>query len=355
MHIIAKWAPALAGLAAAALAHAQGGPDELWNMTTRMEMEGMQMPAMSQQVCMKKGETRAEGLGQQDRNCKVTEQRRTGNKLTWNVVCTGENAMTGTGEMTRNRDMLEGRMLMKGRDGEMKIVYSGRLGGTCNAQTHRDPQIAAMQQQAAAMQAQSDAQIAQMCRESIERFDTSMFEMRNGPCAARAGEYCTHVNKTAQSMRTPAGYRKAMQADGLRGDGWERAAGYCKLQAGPERAAACKSAAGSRDWQFVVDYCPKDTPERAAACKSAAGSRDWQFVADYCPEDTQTLAAQHCAGREYTVAMSSEYKAICAKYAGGFAQPQRAAAKPAAASAPTDAVTEGVKEGVRGLRKLFGN
>jgi hypothetical protein len=326
MREILRPASALVGLAAAALVHAQGA-DELWQMTTRMEVEGMQMPAMSQQVCMKKGQTRAEGLGQQDRNCKVTEQRRSGNKLTWKVVCTGENAMTGTGEMTRNRDTLEGRMQMKGKDGEMKIVYSGRLGGTCNAQTHQDPQVAAMQQQAAAMQAQSNAQIAQMCRESIERFSTPVFEMQGGPCATRSGEYCAHVKKTAQSMQTPAGFRQAMQADGLRGDGWERAAGYCKLQA---------------------------APVRAAACKSAAGGRDWSFVADYCPEDTQKLAAEHCAGREYTVAMSSEYKAICAKYAGSFAQPQRAAAKPAA-PAPADAVTEGVKEGVRGLRKLFGN
>ena len=200
MREMARLASAAAGLAVAALVHAQGA-DELWQMTTRMEMEGMQLPAAQQQVCMKKGETRAEGLGQQDPNCKVTEQRRSGNKLTWKVVCTGENAMTGTGEMTRNRDTLEGRMLMKGRDGEMKIVYSGRLGGTCNAQTHRDPQVAAMQQQVAAMQAQSDAQIAQMCRESIERFNTPMFEMAGSPCAARAGEYCAHVKKTAQSMR----------------------------------------------------------------------------------------------------------------------------------------------------------
>jgi hypothetical protein len=328
MHATSRLAPVLAGLALATLALAQGGADELWNMTTRMEMQGMQMHAMSQQVCMKKGETRAEGLGQQDRNCKVTEQRRTGNKLTWKIVCTGENAMTGTGEMTRNRDTLEGRMVMNGRDGEMKIVYSGTLGGTCNAQTHQDPQMAAMQQQAAAMQAQSNAQIAQMCRESIERFNTAMFDMPSSPCAARSGEYCAHVKKTAQSMQTPAGFRKAMQADGLRGDGWERAAGYCKLPA----ASA-----------------------RASACRSAAASRDWQFVADFCPEDTQALAAQHCAGREYTAAMSSEYRPICAKYAGSFAQPQRAAAKPAAAPASTDAVTEGVKEGVRGLRKLFGN
>ena len=326
MHAALRLAPALAGLAAAALVHAQGA-DELWQVNTRMEMEGMQMPAMAQQVCMKKGETQPQGLAQQDRNCRVTEQRRTGNKVIWKVVCTGENAMTGAGEMTRNRDTLEGRMQMKGKDGEMKIAYSGRLSGTCNAQTFQDPQVAAAQAQAAAIQAQGNAQIAQMCRESIEKFSTPMFEMQNGPCAARSAEYCAHVKKTAQSMQTPAGFRKAMQAEGLRGDGWERAAGYCKLQA---------------------------AQVRAAACKSAAGGRDWAFVADYCPEDTKKLAAEHCAGREYTAAMSSEYKAICAKYAGGYAEPQRAAAKPAAAPGQSDAVSEGVKEGTRALRNLFG-
>jgi hypothetical protein len=52
--------------------------------------------------------------------------------------------------------------------------------------------------------------------------------------------------------------------------------------------------------------------------------------------------------------MNSEYKTICAKQAGGFAQPQRAAAKPAAAPTATDVVKDGAKEGVRALKNLFG-
>ena len=324
MHAMTRLASAAAGLAAAALVHAQG-TDELWQMTTKMEMEGMQLPAMAQQVCMKKGETRAEGLGQQDPNCKFTEQRQAGNKFTWKMVCTGAEPMTGTGEMTRHRDTLEGRMLMKGKDGEMKIAYSGKLSGTCNAQTHEDPQMAAAKQKMAAMQAQSDTQIAQACRESIEKFATTMFEMQNSPCAARKGEYCAHVKKTAQSMAAPAGYRKAMQIEGLQRGGWEQAGRYCGVAT---------------------------APVQAAACKSGVGARDWPFVADYCPAETQKLAGEHCAGRDYTSAMSSEYKPICAKYSGGFAQPQRAAVKPAAPAAPSAA--DAVKEGTRALKNLFG-
>lgn len=324
MQTVARLASAAVGLAAAALVHAQGA-DELWQMSMRMEMEGMQMPAQSQQVCMKKGETQAEGLGQQDPNCKVTEQRRVGNKFTWKVVCTGAEPMTGSGEMTRNRDTLEGRMLMKGKDGEMKIAYSGKLSGTCNAQTHEDPQQAAMKKQMAAMQAQSNAATAQACQEGIEKFSTILFEMQGSPCAARKGEYCAHVKKTSQSMAMPAGYRKAMQIEGLRNGGWEQAGKYCSVQT---------------------------APVLAAACKGGVSGRDWGFIADHCPAETKKLAAEHCAGRDYTAAMSSEYKPICAKYAGGFAQPQRTAAKPAAPAAPSAA--DAVKEGTRALKNLFG-
>jgi len=326
MHAASRLAPALAGLALAALVHAQGS-DELWNMSTRMEVAGMQMPGSSQQVCMKKGEQRAEDL-QQDKNCKVTEQRVVGNKMTWKIVCTGKDAMTGTGEMTRTADSMDGRMRMKTSDGdEVSIVYTGKRAGGCNAKTHQDPQMAATRKQMAAMQAQGDAQLAQMCKESIEKFSTPVFEMQNSPCAARKGEYCEHVKKTAQSMRAPAAYRAALQKEGLRNQGWEQAGRYCGVQT---------------------------APITAAACKSALGGRDWDFVGEFCPAETQKLGAEHCAGREYTVAMSSEYKAICAKYAGKFAQPQRAAAKPAAAPSAGDAVKEGVSQGARALKNLFG-
>jgi len=314
------------GLGMAAGAWAQGGPDELWNMTTRMDMDGMQMPAMSRQVCQKKG--RQGAAPAPDPNCRTSDVRTVGNKTTWKMTCTGDEPMSGTGEITRTRDSMSGRMQLRGKDGEaMNVVYSGKLAGTCNAQTHQDPQQAAMKQKMAAMQAQGDAQLTQMCRESIEKFSTPIFEMQNSPCAARKGEYCAHVKKTVQSMRAPAAYRAALQKEGLRNEGWEHAARYCGVQT---------------------------APITAAACKSATGGRDWPFVADYCPAESQKIAAEQCAGREYTVAMSSEYKAICGKHASSFAQPQRAAAKPAAAPSAGDAVKEGVSQGARALKNLFG-
>jgi hypothetical protein len=307
------------GWAASAAAMAQGGPDELWNMTTKMEMAGMQMPASTQQVCMKKGETRPESL-QQDKNCKVTDQKMVGNKMTWKMVCTGKDAMSGSGEMTRSADSMNGRMSMKDKDGdEMTVVYSGKRAGGCNAQDQ--------EKKGQAMVAQGNAQMAQMCRESVDKYTTPMFEGKDAICKAQKTEFCGRVTEVSQSMRAPAGFRKAIGQEGLRDGGWERAAGACGV-----KAAAI----------------------RGEACGSGVKGRDWGFVSEYCPAETKKLAAEHCAGREYTVAMNSEYKTICAKQAGGFAQPQRAAAKPAAAPTATDVVKDGAKEGVRALKNLFG-
>ena len=338
MHKAAGLAWLLLCLTVVTGAHAQGGPDDLWDMTTRMEMAGMPGQTMDQQVCMKRGETSAESFSR-DRNCRVTEQRRTGNKLTWKMVCTGADPMTGSGEMTRSGSSMNGRVQMKGKSGgeavDMTMVYSGKLAGNCDA----TKQAAAAQAQVAAIQAQGNAQIEQLCRDSIRKYATSLFEMQGNPCAAYAGEYCAHVKKTGQSMRTPAGYRKAMQAEGMPSGGWERAAQYCKVD---------------------------PAPVQAAACRSAVGSRDWPFVADFCPAETQALGTEHCAGRSYTAAMSSEYKVVCQRYAsaGGGAsrasasqpaaqqqQPQQqdAGAAPAAPSA-----ADMVKDGANKLRNLFG-
>jgi hypothetical protein len=335
MHAISKLALALAGAALAPHALAQGGSDELWNMTTRMEMAGMPGQSFTSQVCMRKGQTQPDRMSQ-DKNCKVAEMRTVGNKTTWKIVCTGRDPMTGEGEVTRTRDSMDGRMRMQGKRGnesfDMTTVMSGRLAGTCDAEAQN------RQMQAAA--AQGSAMLAQQCRESMDKYLTMMFDGQSAPCREQRAEYCSRVTKTAQSMRKPAGYRNAMKNDGLRRGGFEQAGQACGVDAGAVTADACRS---------------------------ASGGRDWDFVAEYCPEQAQALAAEQCAGRKYTEVMSSEYKAVCQRYAsaGGSGasrgssqsrpsaqeqqQQQDAGSAPAAPSA-----ADMVKDGANKLRSLFG-
>jgi hypothetical protein len=337
----ARWLlTAALGLFAAPYAAAQSGSDELWDMTTRMEMAGMPGQSFTNQVCMKKGQTQPDKMSQ-DKNCKVVDSRTVGNKTSWKIECAGRDPVTGEGEVTRTRDSMDGRMRMQGKRGnetyDMTTVMSGRLVGACDAE--------AQNRQMQAMAAQGSAILAQQCKESMEKYMTVMFDGQSAPCKAQKAEYCGRVTKTAQSMRKPAGYRSAMKNDGLRQGGFEQAGQACGVDA---------------------------ASVQADACKGAMGGRDWPFVADYCPAEAQTLAAEHCAGRKYTAAMASEYKAVCQKYASAGGDDSRAAAQsqpgaqgqqqagaqgkqqdasgvPAAPS-PTDLV----KDGANQLRRLFG-
>lgn len=315
MHLARPLLTACLSLATLSAA-AQGGPDELWDMSTRMEMAGMPGQTFNMQSCMKKGQTQPDRMNQ-DRNCKVAEQRTVGNKTTWKIVCGGPNPVTGEGEVTRTRDTMNGRIRMTGKRGnepfDMTTVMSGRLVGTCNAEDQ--------QKKAQAMVAQGNAQIAQMCRDSMDRYVTQMFEGEGAACKAQKPEFCARVNKTAQSMRTPAGYRKSAKA---------------------------------ADWEQVGKVCKVNMASvRGEACKSAVGGRDWGFVADHCPAQAKKIAAEQCAGRGYTAAMASEYKEVCARYASrGTEERPAAAAAPAAPAAPTAA--DVVKDGASALRKLFG-
>ena len=137
----------------------------------------------------------------------------------------------------------------------------------------------------------------------------------------------------------------------------------CSLSAPCQRVKFRPQASrfGSKDSVFSGIATSATHPSasmRAAACQSGVGARDWAFVAETCPAESEKLAGQHCAGREYTVAMSSEYKPICGKHSNLLAKGGRSytaakaserAAQPAAPSA-----ADAVKEGVRGLKNLFG-
>ena len=319
----------------AAPALAQSGSDELWNMSTRMEMAGMPGQTFTSEVCMKKGQTQPDKMSQ-DKNCKVADMRTVGSKTTWRIECAGRDPMTGEGEVTRTRDSMNGRMRMQGKRGnesyDMTTVMQGRLVGTCDAE--------AQNRQAQAAMAQGSAILAQQCKESMDKYMTIMFDSDSAPCKAQKAEYCGRVTKTAQSMRKHAGYRSAMKNDGLKRGGFDQAGQACGVDA---------------------------ASVTADACKSAMGGRDWPFVADYCPAEAQAVAAEHCAGRKYTAAMASEYKAVCQQYAsagagtspgaapsqqpGAQSQPQQKEASDASA-APS--ATDLVKDGANQLRRLFG-
>jgi hypothetical protein len=103
-----------------------------------MEMAGapMQMPAQTNRVCLAKN-MKEEGYIPRRDECKVTDSKKTGDKLTYTMVCTGKDPMTINGEITTTAKAYDGKMAMKmkhdGKDMEMTQTFSGKLVGPCES------------------------------------------------------------------------------------------------------------------------------------------------------------------------------------------------------------------------------
>ena len=70
-------------------------------------------------------------------NCRVLDSKRSGNRLTYTMACTGEEATNVSGEMTFTADRYDGRMRMTTSHGgqamEMAQTFAGRRVGGCTA------------------------------------------------------------------------------------------------------------------------------------------------------------------------------------------------------------------------------
>jgi hypothetical protein len=133
-------AVAMAG-ALSVTALAQSGPrrDGTWEVTMEMSMPGMPagmaMPPMKVTQCITPQEAQdPEKLvprqPQQPNNgdCKVSDYKVEGNKVSWKMACTGRQKMTGTGEVVYTADTYTGMMQMNmeggNMPGQMTMKYS---------------------------------------------------------------------------------------------------------------------------------------------------------------------------------------------------------------------------------------
>ena len=305
------------------------GPDELWEVTMKMEMAGMPaMPAQTSQVCKKKGDRDVSKMGakEKDSDCKVVDSKQSGNKSTWKMVCTKPHAMTMVGDVTHNGDNYAGTMKVTGSDMDMTQNISGKKIGNC---TYEDPG-----KKVEAMQAQSKAAIAKECDKQIESLQPMMiFGGGNLPeealyCKDRKADFCARSAKVAQQMRDPAGFSEASQK--------------------------------YPQWRDAMKACGTDPAAVSApVCKAAVDKKDWPFVSDNCPVEGRAVAQQYCTGMDYTAMLASQYKEVCQKYGADLAKKKVAddkaksdtAAKPAAETKPS--VGDSVKEGAKSLKKLL--
>ena len=124
------------GLAASTPAVAQGQDDQ-WEIVSKMEMPGtgMSMPAQTMRICTAKNAKDEDYIPRQGGNCRMTDSKRTGNKFTYRMECTGSDAGTMDGEVVFGTGAYEGkmRMTMSGSNQAMQMTYSGKRTGNCTA------------------------------------------------------------------------------------------------------------------------------------------------------------------------------------------------------------------------------
>jgi hypothetical protein len=120
-------------LIAFAPARADDPPGILWEMTSQMSMPGLPMtpPPTKLKVCTAREWTQPPPS--RDNTCVNTNFQRSGNKVTWDMQCSGEMPMTGHGEVTfEGEDKYSGTIDATAEGMTMTINLSGTKLGTCD-------------------------------------------------------------------------------------------------------------------------------------------------------------------------------------------------------------------------------
>ena len=114
---------------------ADGMRDGLWEITTKMEMPGMpmKMKPTVMKHCYSKADVmdRKKVIASRDKNCTVTDMKNSGNKVSWAMKCTGQNAGTMNGETVFSGDSYTSVMHMNSQGHKMTMNVKGKRLGDC--------------------------------------------------------------------------------------------------------------------------------------------------------------------------------------------------------------------------------
>lgn len=265
-------------------------PGDLWEVTSKMSMEGMpmQMPARTQKVCSAKTWTEPPAAGADDK-CTVHDFTNTPTKSTWKMTCPGPPVMTGEGEITRTSpDAYTGKMKFTSEQGVMTMALSGRRVGDCDSAASRRlmaQQQTQMETQIAQAEAQSKEAVAKMCAEVPNSLNLAYMQSQSALCdeAAMKAAFC-------QRLESEAGFKT-----------------ICNDEKSPPTSLADAAA-----------YCGKDPDSMLKkACGDAMKKEDLDLIGTCCPAQAKEIAQKECAGRTYTSAGGSKYAGFCVNYAAG--------------------------------------
>ncbi len=108
-----------------------------WEITSKTEMIGMpmQIPAQTVAICVD-AKNQGKPPIMADSSCKFSNQKSSGNTMSWKMECMGDTKLSGEGSLTFTGDAYTGSASMRmdiggGETMSMKNTYSGRRIGNC--------------------------------------------------------------------------------------------------------------------------------------------------------------------------------------------------------------------------------
>ena len=253
---------------------AVGAPGEWWEVAAKMEMPGMPfaMPSTTTKVCIAKGAANDPHQATQDKDCKTTDVKVSGNKTSYKVRCVRDGeVMNGTGEITSTADSYDGSMHLSGKSGgkpmDMTTTYRGkRVGPACDT-SQPSPEMAAAQKQIA----QTCETSGRSTRELIGMADILL--AKESLCPGKSDIVCDAVRKDAgkdaEVYSTLAAHDQNLQTGRI------SVAKSCGLDMAATTQSICKTLNG-KNYRTLAPHCPAEAKaHRAAVLKKECEGRSY--------------------------------------------------------------------------------
>jgi hypothetical protein len=326
-------------LALACAGASAAGTDELWEISTQMNMPGLPagMGAQKQLVCTEKGDAK-KAMTQGNDKCKVTDFKQSGNSVHVAMSCPDGNAVVDTTYNAAHTEY-KGTMKMTSRQGEMNMTMAGRKVGTCDAQQVKNEQkakVAAITGQHQEAIAKQDQMQLESCTKALDTMQVNSFGVYS-QCNLQPG--------TCESMAKTEGMKRSGTAC------MANVAEYCKRYQTMDGFLKAKG-----DEQGAKTCNVTTAQVKSTQCPRAAQTENLTFLGHFCPAEAKPIAVAHCAGRGYTSKVKDKYTEFCGLVVAksDLEDEDKPAQKKDAKAQITDSVTQGVTQGVNKLKGLFG-
>ena len=324
------------------------GSDEQWEMTIKMDMPGMAMPAMKHTSCQPKDGAYKPDKSPQDKNCEMTDIQVSGNTTKWKMHCSGKDAMEGSGEMTRTADTMNGKIKMSMKQGQMTQIISGKRVGTCDAAGERKK-----------IEDKVNASLSEMCAQQVDGavksggYEPKMPELfaGKGQCAASKSSVCDKARAFVSGYNEYAIYAKSR--------GW--VAAECGINLEAKRVELCKKAGSERKFKFVKESCPAEAKAfKAEYDKNCQGFGHGYTVAAAHPNAKLCHSLSFWSGRAYNRGSNDDDSSAAeVSHAGKNSKKSKAAATENSGSNESSSDDKGnpakaILDGAKSLKGVFG-